>query len=53
MPNIIPPNPKVIQFPENQVKSGGWNIAKQEADITIQGKAAGILLNICYDYGIL
>jgi hypothetical protein len=42
MPNMMPPSPKVIQFPENQVKRGGWNKAKQEADNTIQGKAAGI-----------
>ena len=46
MPNMIPPNPKVIQFPENQVKIGGWNKAKQEADKTIHGKAAGIWLMI-------
>tara|TARA_B100001093_G_scaffold83851_1_gene75374 strand:+ start:514 stop:633 length:120 start_codon:yes stop_codon:yes gene_type:complete len=39
---MMPPSPKVIQLPENQVKRGGWNKAKQEADNTIQGKAAGI-----------
>jgi len=39
---MMPPSPKVIQFPENQVKRGGWYKAKQEADNTIQGKAAGI-----------
>ena len=42
IPNIMPPKPKVIEFPENQVKRGGWYKAKQEADKIIQGKAAGI-----------
>ena len=42
IPNIMPPKPKVIQFPENQEKRGGWYKAKQEADKTIQGKAAGM-----------
>tara|TARA_B100001057_G_scaffold375509_1_gene380339 strand:- start:2484 stop:2606 length:123 start_codon:yes stop_codon:yes gene_type:complete len=36
----------VIQFPENQVKIGGWYKAKQVADNTIHGKAAGIWLMI-------
>ncbi len=53
IPNIIPPNPSVIQFPENQVKIGGWKRAKQEADKTIQGKAAGMWLNIRKAYGVL
>jgi hypothetical protein len=53
IPNIMPPNPRVIPFPENQVKRGGWNRAKQEADKTIQGKAAGIWLNVRKGYGVL
>tara|TARA_B100001063_G_scaffold104711_2_gene97757 strand:- start:793 stop:1161 length:369 start_codon:yes stop_codon:yes gene_type:complete len=36
IPNMMPPSPRVIQFPENQVKRGGWYKAKQEADNTIQ-----------------
>jgi hypothetical protein len=53
IPNIMPPNPRVIQFPENQIKRGGWYSAKQEADKTIQGKAAGMWLNIRKGYGVL